>query len=328
MLIVNDVSKIYRTKQRLGWFKSEWQENIAVNNLSFKVEPGQIVGLLGINGAGKTTTIKMCSTLLEPSSGTIFVDGMDIVKNDKKVKSIVNMIAGGERMLYWKLTAKENLRYFGSLYGLKEAELDHRITSLLREVGLDIKSNIPVEQFSKGMKQRLQIARGLINNPKYLFLDEPTLGLDASIAKHLRNYVKELAKEKGKAIILTSHYMKEVEELCDEVLIIDKGSLVMQDKPERLTNLFFKENTLKITVSEIPDSLHTKLNNEISQNKGTWQIQSTDDDEYDLIIKSEKDMTNSIVSLLAYHNLRILNIVSEKPSLEDVILLMSERTSA
>ncbi|MCK9905902.1 ABC transporter ATP-binding protein, partial [Frankia sp. Cpl3] len=170
---------------------------------SFQMAPGKIVGLLGINGAGKTTTIKMCTTLLEPTSGSITVDGLDVVKQDRQIKAIVNMIAGGERMLYWRLTGRENLVYFGSLYGLSGSSLHARISQLLKQVGLEEAADTPVERYSKGMKQRLQIARGLINDPKYIFLDEPTLGLDAPIARHLRQYVKELAQQQGKSILLT-----------------------------------------------------------------------------------------------------------------------------
>ncbi|MEM5597276.1 ABC transporter ATP-binding protein [Niallia circulans] len=150
------------------------------------------------------------------------------------------MIAGGERMLYWRLTGSENLRYFGKLYQLSGLELEKRIAYLLDQVGLKEAKDIPVELYSKGMKQRLQIARGLINDPKYLFLDEPTLGLDAPVAKQLRGLVKNLAKQEDKGILLTSHYLEEVEELCDRIYIIEKGSIILDGTPEKIISSVVK----------------------------------------------------------------------------------------
>lgn len=155
----------------------------AVKSLSLDIAAGEIVGLLGLNGAGKTTTIRMLSTLLEPTSGSIEVDGMLLHKNRQAIQQKVNMIAGGERMLYWRLTGRENLEYFSKLYGMNSPQIAREAERLLEEVGLTQAADQPVEQYSKGMKQRLQIARGLINDPQYLFLDEPTLGLDAPIAE-------------------------------------------------------------------------------------------------------------------------------------------------
>lgn len=198
----------------------------AVQNISMSIKRGQIIGLLGINGAGKTTTIRLLSTLIEPTSGELIIDGIDAIKNHKKVKQDINIISGGERNLYWRLTAKENLSYFGSLYGLNKTVLNTRIEYLMKTFELDTYNNLPVERYSKGMKQRLQIARGLINDPAYIFLDEPTLGLDIAIAQEVRGYVKELARQNNKGILLTTHYLDEAEMLCDYVYIIDKGTII------------------------------------------------------------------------------------------------------
>ncbi|WP_020429348.1 ABC transporter ATP-binding protein, partial [Paenibacillus riograndensis] len=181
MIQMNEVTKIYETKNRLGLFRAETRTVTAVQSLTLSIAKGEIVGLLGLNGAGKTTTIRMLSTLLDPTSGSIEIDGMPMADNRRTVQQKVNMIAGGERMLYWRLTGRENLQYFGRLYGLNAAEIRSLSDLLLAEVGLTEAADQPVEQYSKGMKQRLQIARGLINDPEYLFLDEPTLGLDAPI---------------------------------------------------------------------------------------------------------------------------------------------------
>lgn len=328
MFLVENVRKVYRIRERGSWFSRQWKEVEAVSGLSFAMQPGSIVGLLGVNGAGKTTTIKMCCTLLEPTSGSITVDGYDAVRCDRQVKALVNMIAGGERMLYWRLTGRENLQYFGSLYGFSGARLAERVDALLDLVELREAADTPVERYSKGMKQRLQIARGLINDPKYLFLDEPTLGLDAPIARQLRRQVKQLAAEQGKAILLTSHYIHEVEELCDEVYIIDKGRLVAHDTPERLTRSFCRETTLRVTIPVLPDALQRDLRQLAERHRGTWDVAETDQQAWELTLRSEADLTAPLLSLLAAHQSPVLRLVTEQPSLEDVILQMAERRSA
>ncbi|WP_273322954.1 ABC transporter ATP-binding protein [Vallitalea guaymasensis] len=242
MIEVRGLCKTYVTKESKGFFKTNKNYLKAVDNLSINIKKGEITGLLGINGAGKTTTVKMLSTLLEPTRGDIIYDGMDIKKNEKIIKSKVNMIAGGERMIYWRLTAKENLKYFGSMYGLHGKYLNERIDYLLELVGLQDKKNIPVEKFSKGMKQRLQIARGLINDPDYIFLDEPTLGLDIQIAKEMREFFLELVKKQDKGILLTTHYMKEVEELCRYIYILNEGKLLTEGSVEDITKMSTTED--------------------------------------------------------------------------------------
>ncbi len=227
MIQVNNLTKVYKGKEKIT----------AVNNLTMQIPKGSIVGLLGINGAGKTTTIKMLATLLEPTSGEILYDGIPLKKHETEVKRNVNMIAGGERMIYWRLTAIENLTYFGNLYGLHGKALKLRIEELLELTGLTEKAHIPVEKYSKGMKQRLQIARGLINDPDYIFLDEPTLGLDVPIAKEMRAFFDTLAHTQNKGIVLTTHYMQEVEELCDTIYILNKGELIKQGTPSSIVAL-------------------------------------------------------------------------------------------
>lgn len=234
MITIENVTKVYRTKASAGFLKSTVKEVTAVNDLSMRIPKGKITGLLGINGAGKTTTVKMLSTLLDPTSGEIKMDGIPYRNIERQIKAKINMIAGGERMIYWRLTARENLRYFGYLYGLNGKALKSRIETLLSLTGLSESADIPVENFSKGMKQRLQIARGMINDPEYIFLDEPTLGLDIEIAKEMRAFLKTLVEVDKKGILLTTHYMNEVEELCDYIYILHKGTLIEEGTPEEI----------------------------------------------------------------------------------------------
>lgn len=239
MIQAEHLSKTYVLKEKSHLFgKKKVRQISAVRDISLEIPKGKITGVLGINGAGKTTTIWMLASLITPTSGSLTMDGVDAVKNHLWVKERINMISGGERNLYWRLTAQENLRYFGSLYGIGKKELEERIGELLKTVGLEEAKDIPVERYSKGMKQRLQIARGLINEPEYLFLDEPTLGLDILIAKEIRELIHSLAKERGKGILLTTHYISEAEELCDYIYVLDQGQIIARGTKEELKEIF------------------------------------------------------------------------------------------
>ena len=239
MIQAEHLSKTYVLKEKSHLFgKKKVRQISAVRDISLEIPKGKITGVLGIIGAGKTTTIRMLASLITPTSGSLTMDGVDAVKNHLWVKERINMISGGERNLYWRLTAQENLRYFGSLYGIGKKELEERIGELLKTVGLEEAKDIPVERYSKGMKQRLQIARGLINEPEYLFLDEPTLGLDILIAKEIRELIHSLAKERGKGILLTTHYISEAEELCDYIYVLDQGQIIARGTKEELKEIF------------------------------------------------------------------------------------------
>ena len=205
----------------------------AIRNISFTVDEGEILGLLGPNGAGKTTTIKILTTLLAPTSGEAKIFGHKCFGEEKFIRDKINFIFGGERGLYWRLSAYENLQYFGDIYKIPEKTLKERIPELIKLVSLEGRENEKVEGFSKGMKQRLQIARGLINDPKILFLDEPTIGLDPIGAKDLRNIILKLKLE-GKTILLTTHYMYEADELCDRIALINNGKIIDIAAPRQL----------------------------------------------------------------------------------------------
>lgn len=197
----------------------------AVKGVSFSVKEGEIFGILGPNGAGKTTIIKILTTLLAPSSGEAKILGYNCFGEEKFIRDKINFIFGGERGLYWRLSAYENLQYFGDIYRVPGKILKERIPELVKLVGLEGREHEKVEGFSKGMKQRLQIARGLINNPQVLFLDEPTIGLDPIGAKDLRSIILRL-KAEGKTILLTTHYMYEADELCDKIALINEGEII------------------------------------------------------------------------------------------------------
>jgi len=197
------------------------------------VERGEIFGFLGQNGAGKTTTIKMLITMLAPTSGTCKVLGYNTFGEEKMIRDKINFIFGGEYGLYRRLSARDNLKYFANLYKVPLALRDKRISELLELVGLTDRADTRVETFSKGMTQRVQIARGLINSPEVLFLDEPTIGLDPVGAEMLRNTILEI-NSRGTTVLLTTHNMYEADELCGRIAIIKEGEFLALDTPAKI----------------------------------------------------------------------------------------------
>jgi ABC-2 type transport system ATP-binding protein len=240
---VQNLQRIYRA--RIGVIKRSVKEVVAVEDISFDIKSGELFGLLGPNGAGKTTTVKMLATLLIPSSGSASVLGYDVVKDAQEVRKHIGFIFGGERGLYWRLSGIDNLRYFASLYGVEPEVSKRRIPFLLEMVGLKDRGNERVEGYSRGMKQRLHVARTLLHDPEILFLDEPTIGLDPVGARDFRQVIRNLQSE-NKTILLTTHYMFEADSLCQRVAVIDKGSIVAMDSPSEL-----KKHVADLSVIEI-----------------------------------------------------------------------------
>ena len=212
MLQVNNLTKKFKDK-------------IAVNNISFNVSPGEIVGLLGENGAGKTTTLRMISTMLKISDGEVIVNEYNAAKEPEKVRSEVGILFGGDVGLYERLTGRENIKYFADLYGIKIDEANKKIDELAKSFQMEDYINKPVGKYSRGMKQKISIARSIIHTPSVMLFDEPTTGLDVSASRVVQDFILK-CKEEGKTILFSSHSMKEVEKLCDRVVIINKGTLL------------------------------------------------------------------------------------------------------
>ena len=205
----------------------------AVRGVSFAIEPGELFGLLGPNGAGKTTTIKMLITLLLPTAGSANILGLDVVRDAREVRRHIGYVFGGDRGLYERLSAQDNLRYFAELYAVPARDQRARIGELLELVGLTGREKERVEGFSRGMRQRLHIARGLLHDPALLFLDEPSIGIDPVGARELRATIAGL-RSAGKTILLTTHYMFEADELCDRIAVLSQGELVAEGTPAQL----------------------------------------------------------------------------------------------
>ena len=229
----------------------------AVKGVSFSVEEGEVFGLLGPNGAGKTTTISMLTGIFPPTSGTARIGGHDVVKELHEVKQI-NGLVPQDLALYPTLSARANLNFFGNIYGLHGKELKERVDDVLRIVALTDRANDTVDKFSGGMKRRVNIAAGLVHHPRLLFLDEPTVGVDPQSRNHIFESVLQLNRERGMSIIYTSHYMEEVELLCNRVAIVDQGKIIALDTIKNLIALL-GGGVIKIGVPQVSDELLAQI---------------------------------------------------------------------
>jgi sodium transport system ATP-binding protein len=224
----------------------------AVDNLNFVIKEGEIVGLLGENGAGKTTTLRIISTMIKCTSGTVQVNGFDINKEPSKVRSEIGILFGGEVGLYDRLTGRENIRYFAELNGMDKNEADKSIEKLSERLEMKEYMDRRVGKFSRGMKQKVAIARSIVHEPKVVLLDEPTAGLDVTSSRLIHDFIKNCKKE-NKAIVFSSHSMQEVEKLCDRIIIIHKGKMLEQGTINELKEKYNNEDMEEIFMSLVGD---------------------------------------------------------------------------
>lgn len=254
-----EVSHLRREfKSYVGVLNRTAKKVVAVDDVSFDIKDGELFGLLGPNGAGKTTTVKMLTTLLIPTAGTASVRGFDVVKKAEEVRKRIGFIFGGERGLYWRLSGIDNLRYFASLYGVDPDVSKQRIPYLLELVGLKGRGDEKVGGYSRGMKQRLHVARTLLHDPDVLFLDEPTIGLDPVGARDFRQVILDLQSQK-KTILLTTHYMFEADALCDRIAVINHGHIIALDTPGGLKSNVSDLNVVEVETFGMPEPILESL---------------------------------------------------------------------
>jgi len=317
-IVAKHLCKVFNVTK--GVLRRTKTQVVAVKDVSFEVDYGELFGLVGPNGAGKTTSIKMLTTMLIPTSGTATVLGYDVQSDVTKVRERIGIVMGGERGLYTRVNAIDNLRYFADLYGVPVSIRKKRIEELLKFMGLWNRARDRVETYSKGMKQRLHLARGLINDPQIVFMDEPTIGLDPEIAKETRGMIKELV-EKGKTVLLTTHYMFEADELCKRVAIIRNGEIVALDTPSGLKKYVMDTSVVEIEGFGITEGEVTKFKEisdvlavsaDLSENKQVLKIQTPKGSE--IISEVQEILKNS----------RIYDLKIKEPTLEDAYLRLVE----
>ncbi|MDD1702002.1 MAG: ATP-binding cassette domain-containing protein [Methanoregula sp.] len=290
---------------------------VAVDHISFDIEQGEIFGLLGPNGAGKTTTLSMLSTMLDQTSGSAEIMGIDIKKDQDGVRKEIGIVFQ-DQSLDEELTARENMDFHGRLYRIPKEIRESRTEELLRLVELYDRRNDIVKTFSGGMRRRLEIARGLLHHPQVLFLDEPTIGLDPQTRNHLWNYIETLAKEKNITIILTTHYMDEADRLCNRIAIIDHGKIIALDTPARL------KDSLGGDLVTIQSPETKKITTALS---APWINRiEVRGNEVVVSLKNAEQHISGIVTRLNEEKIPIEAISVHKPTLEDVFLSFTGKT--
>lgn len=225
----------------------KFKDKLAVENVRFTLNKGEIVGLLGENGAGKTTTLRMISTMLKPTEGMVLVNGFDVAKDPDKVRSQIGILFGGEVGIYDRLTARENIKYFGSLYGIEDHVLDERINKMGKDLDMMDYMDRRVGKFSRGMKQKVAIARSIVHEPPIMLFDEPSTGLDVTAARIVQDFILK-CKQEGKTILFSSHSIKEVEKLCDRVIIINKGKIAEEGTLNELKKKYDNDDLEEVFV--------------------------------------------------------------------------------
>ena len=313
-VVVSDLRRSYRTSK--GIIRKKYEIVEAVKGISFDVEFGELFGLVGPNGAGKTTTIKMLTTLLTPTSGGAKVLGFDIVKDVTEIRRRIGIIFGGERGLYYRVSGKDNLRYFADLYGVSLSVRDQRIDQLMDMVGLSERADDRVEGYSRGMKQRLHIAKGLINDPQFIFMDEPTIGLDPEAARQTRGMIKRLV-ENGKTILLTTHYMFEADELCRRIGVISNGRIVALDSPSELKRFVKDISVIEVEAFGVVESQLEELRRQPDVTNVSAELEG---DRQTVRIQTPKGSEFIPVVAKLLRDARVVDVRAKEPTLEDAYL--------
>lgn len=316
---VKDVVKKFKRGKRL-----RKREIFAVDKASFNIHEGELFGLLGPNGAGKTTLVRCIATLLIPNDGSIKIMGKDIFDHSLFCRKQIGLLTSGERTLYWKLSARENLKFFAALYGLDNKERDKRIDYLMELLELKDVQNERVEKYSSGMKQKLSLARALMHDPKVLLLDEPTLGLDPQFSRFLRDFIKNtLNKEQKKTILLTTHYMDEADELCQRIAFINRGKIVDCKTPYEYKRDLPHSEVLDLRCTGIQNS--DELTRRLQSIRTVEKVALNNQDgvtNIKMILPRAEPILSDLIELIR-QNGKILAIDVKHPTLEDVFIYVT-----
>ncbi|MGQ9561798.1 MAG: ATP-binding cassette domain-containing protein [Candidatus Oleimicrobiaceae bacterium] len=301
---------------RVHQLTKQFKALTAVDGVSFAVEQGELFGLLGPNGAGKTTLLRMLTTLLQPTFGSAFVAGYDVTRARKQVRACIGIVFQ-EPALDRQLTGRENLDFHARMYGLNSSERQARIAEVLALVELTERADELVEHYSGGMQRRLEIARGLINCPQVLFLDEPTLGLDTQTRRKIWDYIRAMNRERGTTIVLTTHYMEEADTLCHRVGIMDRGKIVALDAPKRLKELIGADVvTLEVEAGDC----------QVFERLPWVHSVISHDGRLTLSVESGERKIPLLMEVANRHGIKVNSVELHKPSLEDVFLRFTGAT--
>ncbi len=321
---VEDVGRIYKIRGTRKDRKAH-KELVALQGVDLQVRQGELFGLLGPNGAGKTTLIKILTTLLAPTSGRARVAGHDVVREPGKVRALINMVSGGESSGYGLLTVRENLWMFSQFYGLPSREANERIRALLRMVGLEDRMETKSSDLSTGLRQKMNIVRGFLTDPRVLFLDEPTLGLDVGASRDARHLIRTwLDEDRTRTLLLTTHYMVEADELCDRVAIINHGRVLACDTPAALKQQIQRDALFEISVGRM-NGLSMRSLQAIP---GVRQAACREDGDLSILnlVLEEEAALGGVITKLNESQVRIERLDKHAPTLEDVFVHLVGRS--
>ncbi|SES05774.1 ABC transporter ATP-binding protein [Salipaludibacillus aurantiacus] len=291
----------------------------AVDSVNLFLEKGESVGLLGPNGAGKSTTISMIASLIAPSAGDVRLNGKSVLKHPNEIRKVLGIVPQ-EIALYPELTAYENLKFFGRIYGLKGEALSRRVQEVLELLGLEDRQKDLVKTYSGGMKRRINIGAALLHEPEILIMDEPTVGIDPQSRSYILDTVRKLNEEKGMTVLYTSHYMEEVERLCDRVYIMDHGKVIASGTKDELKSILSGEEAILVEM----DRDYPELVKELDADEAILQTIETDKG-LKLIVPKGSRLLGKIFQAAERHGAQISNITVQVPTLEDVFLHLTGR---
>ncbi|ASN06661.1 ABC transporter ATP-binding protein [Virgibacillus necropolis] len=297
----------------------KFKQFYAVKNLNMFIEKGEIIGLLGPNGAGKSTAISMLTSLIEPTTGDVRFNNSSVIKSPGPLRKVIGMVPQ-EIAIYPDLTAKENLQFFGRIYRLSGSDLKRKIDEVLDLVGLTDRRNDVAKKFSGGMKRRLNIGVALLHNPELLIMDEPTVGIDPQSRNYILETVKRLNAEKQMTILYTSHYMEEVEFLCDRIYIMDKGNLIASGTKEEIKRILSAEKTIVVKADRLNEMFIEALHDEPMINRVT-----TKEKEVTVIVPTEVNIFSKILKLAEEAEVKLQSVDIQTATLEDVFLHLTGR---
>lgn len=327
ILQIHDLHKIYTYRARSGFFRSEAREKEALKGIDLEVAPGEFFGLLGPNGAGKTTLLKCIATLLLPTSGTITVSGRDSARDADGARAVLGCMLSGDRGLYTRLTGRENLAFFASMYHITGAEREERVRELCDLLRLGDFVDRPVATYSLGQKMKLGFARALVNRPPLLVLDEPTNGLDVPSARELRAIVQELNRQ-GRTVVYSTHQMVEAEALCQRIAILDQGRIIALGTLEELQASLGSETVVQVSgvipeaafqqVLRMEQARHPALTADPSTGRGLLRLSTAE----------PQALLPALIQALYENGAKIEDVSTVRPTLEDVFVSLTGRTLA
>ncbi|QST01697.1 ABC transporter ATP-binding protein [Pontibacillus sp. ALD_SL1] len=299
--------------------RKEYKSQPVVNDINFHIGKGEILGLLGPNGAGKSTTISMIASLLKPTSGDIIYEGKSVIAIPNWIRPKLGFVPQ-EIALYPEFTALENLQFFAKVYNIKRKERKDKINRALERVGLLDRAKSKVSEFSGGMKRRLNIACALIHEPDFLIMDEPTVGIDPQSRNHILDMVKQLNSE-GMTVLYTTHYMEEVEAICDRIIIMDHGKIIAQGTKKELIHLIQHQDHLEMKV----EARDAQFEEAILLLNGVHLVEYLED-AYVISIEQNADLLPELFQVAKQHGVHIFHLQVKQPRLEDVFLHLTGRT--